>query len=97
METIINVKKQVASYKVKYMPLNDPLDPKLNAMISHDGHLQYSASCSDGIISVYCKKEDVELIRDNLEDIIKDNIAMKLWLALLKDATPQELHDLLDQ
>ena len=86
METIKNVKKQVESYEIKYIPHDDPLDPRLKPMISHDGYVKYSASCNENIIKVFCKKEDIKLIRTKLENVIKEKIATKLWLSMLKEA-----------
>ena len=96
METLQNVKKQVESFEIKYIPLDDPLDRKLNTMISQDGKIKYSASYSDGKIKVYCKKKNIELIRKNLEEIIRNKIANKLWISMLKEAHAEELYDVLN-
>ncbi len=94
METFKNVKNKVEYYKVKYIPHDDPLHPGFHPMIYQDSHIKYTASCNNEEIVIFCKEDDIELIR-NLENSIKSKIANVLWTNMLKEATAQELYNTL--
>ena len=91
MKSITDVKKQVKSFSVKYVPVDNPLDPLLEAMVYHDGGLKYSASCYKERIKIFCKEEDIRLIRNHLEESIKNKLAEALWIDILAEATSTDI------
>lgn len=94
METLNAIKKKVAGFSVKYIPVENPLDPCLKTMISRDDYVKYSAYCEGNTIKVLCKEEEIDLVK-NLEGTIKNKLARELWISMLKKETSEEIQKVL--
>ena len=75
----------IAGCEVRYIPLRDPLDPKLKPLVSQVGPLEYSATCDNEKIKIFCQAEDINLIH-GLENVIKNKLANAVWVEMLKES-----------